>query len=170
MGSDEKMVFPAGRRKFCCPQCAKCFTSNSGLKQHMNIHASYKPFTCQVCSLFPVSSFEDNYVKKAHWVIYVTCHETVIFPLFSRITCWSERRTMDVTTDVNLCVHPLLLGNSVAAWHTLRMLLKNFFWIPYFPITLRLWNTRAIGPRWITGHRFREKLSVGKLEMGKAQF
>ncbi|CAH8841183.1 unnamed protein product [Trichobilharzia szidati] len=36
-------------RGYTCPQCSKCFTSNSGLKQHMHIHASYKPFTCQVC-------------------------------------------------------------------------------------------------------------------------
>ncbi|CAI2726616.1 unnamed protein product [Schistosoma spindalis] len=36
-------------RSYSCPQCAKCFTSNSGLKQHMHIHASFKPFTCQVC-------------------------------------------------------------------------------------------------------------------------
>ncbi|KAF8571802.1 hypothetical protein P879_00917 [Paragonimus westermani] len=36
-------------RGFGCPHCAKCFTSNSGLKQHMHIHASFKPFTCQVC-------------------------------------------------------------------------------------------------------------------------
>ncbi|KAH8861140.1 Histone-lysine N-methyltransferase MECOM [Schistosoma japonicum] len=36
-------------RGYSCPQCAKCFTSNSGLKQHMHIHASFKPFTCQVC-------------------------------------------------------------------------------------------------------------------------
>ncbi|KAF5395133.1 hypothetical protein PHET_07313 [Paragonimus heterotremus] len=34
-------------RGFGCPHCAKCFTSNSGLKQHMHIHASFKPFTCQ---------------------------------------------------------------------------------------------------------------------------
>lgn len=38
-------------RSYSCPQCAKCFTSNSGLKQHMHIHASFKPFTCQVCEI-----------------------------------------------------------------------------------------------------------------------
>ncbi|KAG5449344.1 hypothetical protein CSKR_108415 [Clonorchis sinensis] len=36
-------------RGFCCPYCTKRFTSNSGLKQHMHIHSSFKPFTCQVC-------------------------------------------------------------------------------------------------------------------------
>ncbi|CAH8523626.1 unnamed protein product [Heterobilharzia americana] len=36
-------------RVYSCPHCTKCFTSNSGLKQHMHIHASFKPFTCQVC-------------------------------------------------------------------------------------------------------------------------
>ncbi|VEL17544.1 unnamed protein product [Protopolystoma xenopodis] len=35
-------------RSYVCTLCSKCFTSNSGLKQHMHIHASFKPFRCQV--------------------------------------------------------------------------------------------------------------------------
>ncbi|OON14478.1 zinc finger, C2H2 type, partial [Opisthorchis viverrini] len=41
--------FERVERGFCCPYCTKRFTSNSGLKQHMHIHSSFKPFTCQVC-------------------------------------------------------------------------------------------------------------------------
>ncbi|TGZ64415.1 hypothetical protein CRM22_006376 [Opisthorchis felineus] len=41
--------FERMERGFCCPYCTKRFTSNSGLKQHMHIHSSFKPFTCQVC-------------------------------------------------------------------------------------------------------------------------
>ncbi|CAM2704110.1 unnamed protein product [Rotaria socialis] len=32
-----------------CLQCDKSFTALSGLKQHMHIHSSIKPFQCEVC-------------------------------------------------------------------------------------------------------------------------
>ncbi|KAL3317297.1 hypothetical protein Ciccas_004050 [Cichlidogyrus casuarinus] len=35
---------------FRCQKCYKCFSSSSGLKQHMHTHTSIKPFRCQVCS------------------------------------------------------------------------------------------------------------------------
>ncbi|CAF5174748.1 unnamed protein product, partial [Rotaria magnacalcarata] len=35
--------------RHCCLQCDKSFTTLSGLKQHMHIHSSVKPFQCEVC-------------------------------------------------------------------------------------------------------------------------
>jgi uncharacterized Zn-finger protein len=32
-----------------CPECGKQFSTSSGLKQHMHIHSSVKPFVCEVC-------------------------------------------------------------------------------------------------------------------------
>ena len=32
-----------------CPECGKQFSTSSGLKQHMHIHSSVKPFICEVC-------------------------------------------------------------------------------------------------------------------------
>jgi hypothetical protein len=31
-----------------CPECGKTFATSSGLKQHMHIHSSIKPFQCEV--------------------------------------------------------------------------------------------------------------------------
>ena len=35
-------------RSFACPSCGKTFASSSGLKQHMHIHGSVKPYKCEV--------------------------------------------------------------------------------------------------------------------------
>lgn len=35
-------------RLFACPSCGKTFASSSGLKQHMHIHGSVKPYKCDV--------------------------------------------------------------------------------------------------------------------------
>ncbi|KAL7670346.1 hypothetical protein ACOME3_005283 [Neoechinorhynchus agilis] len=35
--------------KFNCKICSKSFASQSGLKQHMNVHKSNRPYTCQIC-------------------------------------------------------------------------------------------------------------------------
>ncbi|CAF3924316.1 unnamed protein product, partial [Rotaria sp. Silwood2] len=35
--------------RYSCSQCGKSFTTLSGLKQHMHIHSSIKPFQCEVC-------------------------------------------------------------------------------------------------------------------------
>lgn len=35
-------------RSFACPSCGKTFASSSGLKQHMHIHGSIKPYKCDV--------------------------------------------------------------------------------------------------------------------------
>jgi uncharacterized Zn-finger protein len=32
-----------------CRECGKSFATTSGLKQHMHIHSSIKPFQCEVC-------------------------------------------------------------------------------------------------------------------------
>ena len=32
-----------------CPECGKQFSTSSGLKQHMHIHSSVKPFICETC-------------------------------------------------------------------------------------------------------------------------
>lgn len=32
-----------------CAECGKQFSTSSGLKQHMHIHSSVKPFTCEIC-------------------------------------------------------------------------------------------------------------------------
>jgi len=32
-----------------CPECGKQFSTSSGLKQHMHIHSSVKPFICEIC-------------------------------------------------------------------------------------------------------------------------
>lgn len=37
-------------RSFACPSCGKTFASSSGLKQHMHIHGSIKPYKCEICS------------------------------------------------------------------------------------------------------------------------
>ena len=37
-------------RSFACPSCSKTFASSSGLKQHMHIHGSIKPYKCEICS------------------------------------------------------------------------------------------------------------------------
>lgn len=35
-------------RMNACPKCCKTFASSSGLKQHMHIHGSVKPYKCDV--------------------------------------------------------------------------------------------------------------------------
>ena len=35
-----------------CSYCGKCFASSSGLKQHMHIHGSVKPYMCDVILIF----------------------------------------------------------------------------------------------------------------------
>ncbi|RNA23681.1 MDS1 and EVI1 complex locus EVI1 isoform X10 [Brachionus plicatilis] len=37
-------------RAFACPSCGKTFASSSGLKQHMHIHGSVKPYKCDICT------------------------------------------------------------------------------------------------------------------------
>ncbi len=37
-------------RSFACSSCGKTFASSSGLKQHMHIHGSIKPYKCEICS------------------------------------------------------------------------------------------------------------------------
>ncbi|CAF0772773.1 unnamed protein product [Brachionus calyciflorus] len=37
-------------RLFACQSCGKSFASSSGLKQHMHIHGSVKPYKCDICS------------------------------------------------------------------------------------------------------------------------
>ncbi len=37
-------------RNFACSSCGKTFASSSGLKQHMHIHGSIKPYKCEICS------------------------------------------------------------------------------------------------------------------------
>lgn len=41
-------------RSFPCPSCGKTFASSSGLKQHMHIHGSIKPYKCDV--IFKIKS------------------------------------------------------------------------------------------------------------------
>jgi uncharacterized Zn-finger protein len=43
-----------------CPECGKTFATSSGLKQHMHIHSSVKPFQCEV-SLFKKKAFLPNF-------------------------------------------------------------------------------------------------------------
>jgi len=33
-----------------CTECRKSFATHSGLKQHMHIHKTIKPYTCEICS------------------------------------------------------------------------------------------------------------------------
>ncbi len=42
---------------FPCPSCGKTFASSSGLKQHMHIHGSIKPYKCEVRLIFTFSDF-----------------------------------------------------------------------------------------------------------------
>ena len=35
-----------------CVECGKTFATSSGLKQHMHIHSSVKPFQCEVIVVF----------------------------------------------------------------------------------------------------------------------
>lgn len=54
-------------RSFACPSCGKTFASSSGLKQHMHIHGSIKPYKCDVSQIIilivnvSVRHFEKKY-------------------------------------------------------------------------------------------------------------
>lgn len=47
-------------RSFGCNSCGKTFASSSGLKQHMHIHGSIKPYKCEV-------KFKSNYFKRVYF-------------------------------------------------------------------------------------------------------
>lgn len=44
-GSESEMQL---LKNHSCPECGKTFATSSGLKQHMHIHSSIKPFQCEV--------------------------------------------------------------------------------------------------------------------------
>ena len=58
-----------GVTPFGCPSCGKSFASSSGLKQHMHIHGSIKPYKCEVCISFCFCSFLVTY----KYICYYCC-------------------------------------------------------------------------------------------------
>ena len=53
-----------GGQTFQCPYCERCFTTISGMKQHMHVHDSFKAFSCKICgSEYACQSGLSNHMK-----------------------------------------------------------------------------------------------------------
>ncbi|KAI8835407.1 hypothetical protein BJ741DRAFT_665315 [Chytriomyces cf. hyalinus JEL632] len=66
LGSPPEQRHLPKAKPFKCPECASCFSSSSGLKQHSITHTKEKPFVCDICAKAYTTNNRLTIHKRAH--------------------------------------------------------------------------------------------------------
>lgn len=88
-------------RSFTCEQCGKSFASSSGLKQHMHIHGSVKPYKCDVNYFCKLNFFKE---EKIYLVVVVVSFQicSKAYTQFSNL-CRHKRSHAAEAKSQNFC-------------------------------------------------------------------
>lgn len=63
------ILFSAGEKPYCCPECGKCLRRKFDLKKHILSHSNVRPYTCIFCS--------KSYTRQTHLNRHLLTHRAV---------------------------------------------------------------------------------------------